>query len=86
MSEIEKFKMKISTGNDIIDNRVSSNFRILNLNKVISIIEDRVQDDGIRSILKESASSYPHQALESFVRNLDRHISNAIKKLKDNKN
>ena len=86
MSEIEKFKMKISTGNEIVDNRASSKFKVLTLNKVLSIIDERIQDDNIKKILNEAASAYPHQALESFVRNLDRHISNAIKKLKEGKN
>ena len=86
MSEIEKFRMKVSTGNEMIDNRATCKFRTLNLKKVLDIIDERIQDDNIKKILKEAANGYPHQALETFVRNLDRHISNAIKSLKEKNN
>ena len=80
MSEIEKFRMKISTGNEIVDNRSLCNFRKIDLKTVYSIIDEKVADPSLRDALKDKASKYPYDALDSFVRSIDRQLSNIIRR------
>jgi hypothetical protein len=75
MNETENFKFRISTGNDEVDSRPKSNFKILTLDEVYKIIENSSVDDTTKIELKKKANNYPFNALKTFVKNLDKNIS-----------
>jgi hypothetical protein len=75
MNEAENFKFKISTGNDELDSRPKSNFKILTLDEVYKIIESSTVDENTKTELKKKANNYPFNALKTFVKNLDKNIS-----------
>jgi hypothetical protein len=75
MNETENFKFRISTGNDEVDSRPKSNFKILTLDEVYRIIDNSAVDDTTKIELKKKANKYPFNALKTFIKNLDKNIS-----------
>jgi hypothetical protein len=75
MNETENFKFRISTGNDEVDSRPKSNFKILTLDEVYRIIDNSSVDDTTKIELKKKANKYPFNALKTFIKNLDKNIS-----------
>jgi hypothetical protein len=61
------------------------NLRIITLEKVIQFIDNKKIDFNTKKILKNSASKYPQQALENWVKNFDKHLIKARTCLKLNK-
>jgi hypothetical protein len=86
MNEAEQIKMSsvFITGNDIFDKRIPQDFKEYTLDKVIRMIQESSEEDEVKAGLLKFAKSYPHQALKSFVLNIDKYIQrvkeNASKK------
>ena len=51
---------------------------------VLKIIENKTISDSMKIILREKANNYPNQALDSFIRNIDKIIYSENKKLLNN--
>lgn len=79
MNETEKIKFRMSAGKEEIDRRAPCNFKILTLNDVDKIIDNKEIDDNIKVELKKMARKYPFQALSTFVKNIEKNISKARK-------
>jgi hypothetical protein len=79
MLEAENLKFKISAGQD--DSRQPCSFKIINFKTVAKLIDSKDLDEKVKNRLKKMASSYPHQALEGFVRTLDKSIMIAQKEI-----
>lgn len=75
MNETESFKFRVSTGNDEVDSRPKSNFKILTLDEVYRIIDNSTVDETTKMELKKKANNYPFNALKTFIKNLDKNIS-----------
>lgn len=85
MSEAESLNFQVSAGQD--DSRKPCSFKIINIKTVNKIIDARDLDEKVKNRLKKIASSYPHQALEGFLRTLDKNIMTAQKEvIKEEKN
>jgi hypothetical protein len=70
----ERFGFSVSAGNDRPD---PCNLRIMTLERVNKIIENKRYEPKLTSQLKRMASLYPQQALENFVQNFDHHLLKA---------
>lgn len=79
MNETERVKFRLSAGRDEIDKRVPCNFKILTLNDVDKIIDEKEIDEKTKEELKKMARKYPFQALPIFIRNIDKNISKVRK-------
>jgi hypothetical protein len=79
MSEAENLNFQVSAGQD--DSRQPCNFRIINIKTVNKTIDSKDLNDKVKNRLKKMASSYPHQALEGFLRTLDKNIMIAQKEV-----
>lgn len=79
MSEAESLNFQVSAGQD--DSRKPCSFKIINIKTVNKIIDARDLDEKVKNRLKKIASSYPHQALEGFLRTLDKNIMTAQKEV-----
>jgi hypothetical protein len=79
MSEAENLKFQVSAGQD--DSRKPCSFKIINIKTVNKIIDSKDLDEKVKNHLKKMASSYPHQALEGFLRTLDKNIMIAQKEV-----
>lgn len=78
----ENLNVKINAGEG---KNQPCNLRIVTLEKVLQFIENKKIDLNTKKILKNSASKYPQQALENWVKNFDRHLIQARNCLKLNK-
>ena len=72
----ENLKFKIlTTGKEDFDNRQKSNFKPMTLNRLYDWIDAKKLDDEVKKELKKSAGNYPQQALESWQKKFDTHLS-----------
>ena len=76
MNEAENIQLSsvFITGNNVYDKRIPQDFKEFTLDKVIKIIQELNEEDEIKNGLLKFAKSYPHQALKSFVKNMDKYI------------
>jgi hypothetical protein len=83
-NNVEGMSFKVvDTGNPLVDNRIPSNLRPMNLDRLDAFIDGKVKDKRTAEAVKKLARSYPQQALNSFKKNIQTHIARAQKKLKD---
>jgi len=75
MNETEKFKFRLSANKEENEKRVPSNLKILTLNEVIKIIDEKEIEESTKEKLKKMARNYPFQALSNFIKNIDKNIS-----------
>lgn len=78
----ENFKIKIKTGREDVDSRVPCDFTNLNLKKLLSWIDSQNISSALKAELKKSASAFPHQALPTWQKNFNRHLSKAQSRLR----
>jgi len=81
----ENFKIQIKTGREDVDKRVPCDFSNLTLKKLYAWIDAQSISRALKSELKRSASSFPHQALKSWQANFDRYLSKAQARLRKKK-
>lgn len=81
----ENFKIQIKTGRDEVDNRVPCDFSNLTLKKLHAWIDSQQLSSALKSELKRSAASFPHQALPAWQRDFDRYLSKAQSRLRKKK-
>mgnify|MGYP003335381198 CR=1 FL=1 len=79
MLEAENFKVKISTGNNDVDSRMPCDFRNITIKSVFKLIDSKDLPIEIKEELKKMASKYPHQALDGFIKGMERNIVAAQK-------
>ena len=82
----ENFKVQIKTGREEVDKRTPCDFTNLTLKKLFAWIDSKSLSSVIKSELKRSASSFPHQALPSWQSSFDRHLSRAQARIRKKKN
>lgn len=80
MNETERFKFRLSANKEEYEKRIPSDLKILTLNQVNKIIDEKDIEDTIKEKLKKMARNYPFQALSNFIKNIDRNISKLRKK------
>jgi hypothetical protein len=73
-TESLRFKI-LTTGREEFDNRQKSNFRPMTLQRLYDWIDAKNLDDAVKKELKKSAGNYPQQALESWQKKFDTHLS-----------
>lgn len=81
----ENFKVKITTGRDEVDTRKPCDFSNLNIKKLCAWIDNQPVNSTLKSELKRSASSYPHQALPNWKKNFSKHVSRIQNNLNNKK-
>lgn len=74
MQEAENLRLNISGSG-----RSGSNL-VTTLKNVYDVIDEKVLDESVRESLKKAASTYPFQALNNFILNLNKHILKETKK------
>jgi len=79
MLEAENLKFQLSAGQD--ESRQPCSFKIINFKTITKLIDSKDLDEKVKNRLKKMASSYPHQALEGFIRTLDKNIMIAQKEI-----
>lgn len=79
MNETEKIKFRMAAGREDVEKRAPCNFKILTLNDVDRIIDNKEVDESIKIELKKMARKYPFQALTNFVKNIEKNISKVRK-------
>lgn len=81
----ENFKVKITTGRDEVDTRKPCDFSNLNIKKLCAWIDNQPVNSTLKSELKRSACSYPHQALSNWKKNFTKHVDRIQNKLNQQK-
>jgi hypothetical protein len=74
-TESLRFKI-LPTGKEEFDNREASNFRPMTLQRLYDWIDAKNLDALVKKELKKSAGNYPQQALGSWQKKFDTHLSN----------
>lgn len=81
----ENFKIQIKTGREEVDNRVPCDFSNLTLKKLYAWIDSQSISRALKSELKRSAATFPHQALKAWQGNFDKYLSKAQARLRKKK-
>jgi len=74
----DSIKFNVSNG----QNRKNTYFQNITLKKIISWIDQKDIDQQTKSELKRMVSRYPHHALEHWINNYQKNLSNARKNLR----
>lgn len=72
----------VTTGNPVVDARPVCALRKLTLAKVVQQVESMEIEDELKRELIRSASVYPENALEHWIRNINKHMSAARRSLR----
>ena len=73
-TESLRFKI-LTTGKEELDNIQKSNFKPMTLQRLYDCIDAKNLDEAVKKELKKSAGNYPQQALESWQKKFDTHLS-----------
>ena len=75
----------VTTGNPVVDARPICNLRPVTLARVIEHIESMDLEDDLKRELRKSAGCYPENALQHWIKNLNKHTQNARRALSRSK-
>ena len=79
MAEAENVRFNLSAGQD--NSRERCGFKIINFKTVSKLIDSKDLNEKVKDRLKKMAASYPHQALDGFIKTLDKSIMIAQKEI-----
>lgn len=81
----ENFKFQIKTGRQEVDDRIPCDLNNLTLKKLFSWIDTQQIGGALKAELKKSAARFPHQTLQLWQNDFEKHLAKAQSRLRAKK-